>query len=261
MVEATPPDTAEAAVEHALTWHEPKGSSKQTAHRIIMCCAPLADEQATQLLTTFLRDRLVSGGFAVALIELAEGEALDHVSHAAVNACRGDEQQAHDERPVSLIGIGAGTIALAASARRLENVGSIVLVSPLAPAALNRALKRLAKDDDASPPTWSRNATTIDAMRNAPACRDMAFHDRPTLLITGAGDRLTGPAHAAHYQDTIDRAGHHAESLLIATADHVFSEVDCRDTMADHVHRFIKDRVKRAPAAATTRAASASTNA
>ena len=66
----------------------------------------------------------------------------------------------------------------------------------------------------------------------------VAVHDRATLILQGAADRVIPPEAAGPYLDALEKEGHRVEHELVALADHAFSESELRSLCVTRIRRF-----------------------
>jgi len=143
-----------------------------------------------------------------------------------------------DSTRIGLIGYSLGAIAAATMARRTESISKICL---LAPATAAYVAEHLVRSNGHPSPIKSEllPASYVPSLAGLDSTRDLAFHDRPTLLLHGAADRLIAPDVSLQYLRALEAAGRLVEHTLVARADHVFSQPATRIACIAQLERFL----------------------
>jgi pimeloyl-ACP methyl ester carboxylesterase len=138
---------------------------------------------------------------------------------------------------IGLLGWRLGAIFAACLAGRTDQINRICLWSPITSGDL---LSRIAKGDAGAGllDIDAAGEPFIDSLAKLMPAEDLAAHDRPTLLLHGAADRVIPPSCAAPFLEAADRAARRFEHELIARADHELTEPDIRAACLARVRRF-----------------------
>lgn len=144
-----------------------------------------------------------------------------------------------DPHAVGVLGVGLGAIVAAGLAARTNQVRRLCLV---APATNDDAVARLAKTNGVAPllapdTAEAGNGAWVASLASLVPTRDVAVHDRPTLVVHGAADRVVESVRP--WVDAVDGAGHHVAHERIARADHLFTAPDLRDVCLDRIVSFL----------------------
>jgi pimeloyl-ACP methyl ester carboxylesterase len=134
-----------------------------------------------------------------------------------------------DLHRIGVLGQGLGGIVVSCLARRTDQIARLCL---LAPVTTGEVLSRLGTESEEElaqrlgapviPPGF------FDGLDSLTPAVDLVTHDRPTLIVHGAADRIVPPESSLAYRDAIASAGRQVEHVLVAMGDHVFSNVSAR---------------------------------
>jgi pimeloyl-ACP methyl ester carboxylesterase len=143
-----------------------------------------------------------------------------------------------DAGMVSVFGCGLGAIVAAGLAARTDQIARLCLLGPVTAAD---AATRLDKPNGA--PALLDAGAMNDAFRaslaNLPAPEDAAVHDRPTLVVCGAADRVAPAVGRQAYLDALERAGRAPEHVLVALSDHLCSSEAALTTCVARIVGFM----------------------
>lgn len=204
-----------------------------------------------------MTDALVDAGLAV--VTIATGSAGAPGARLAVEGVDDAAAVLHglalrDELDLDRIGVvgqSLGAIVVARLARRTDQIARVALVSPVTIAEVSARLGSETAGEVAvrlgasgAPPGYFDGLSTL-----TPAV-DLTIHDRPTLILHGAADRVVPPEASFEYRDALEAAGRRVDHVLVALGDHVFSSVQSREACLDRLSRFF---AAMAPAAGAAR--------
>jgi fermentation-respiration switch protein FrsA (DUF1100 family) len=115
-------------------------------------------------------------------------------------------------------------------------------------------LSRIAKVNAAAPllDADAAGEPFIESLARLSPAEDLAAHDRPTLLLHGAADRVIPPACARPFLEAAERADRRWQHELIARADHELADPDIRAACLARMRRFFVKMEAPAKAAAGT---------
>lgn len=213
---------------------------------VLACASLAAGAQDHGELIAALGDRIVTRGVAFARYEPRVGDdatcadaASAIVDAAAVFAWLRDHDGV-DAHAIGVLGVGLGAVVAAGLAARTNHVSRLCLV---APATSEVAAARLARPNGAPPlldpdAAEAASAAWIASLEALKPARDAAVHDRPTLIVHGAADRVV--ASVAPYVNAVERAGHHVAHERIARADHRFTSEALREVCVSRVDAFLR---------------------
>ncbi len=142
-----------------------------------------------------------------------------------------------DASRIGVIGYSLGAMAATAIGKRLESVNRLCLIAP-ATARHVRAAFGSELTDSPGEREYRLPAAYLPSLEDVDSAAEAVFHDRSTLILHGAADRFIEPAVSVEYQRALEMAGRRVESLLIARADHGFSQPDGRRACLDRVAKF-----------------------
>ena len=140
---------------------------------------------------------------------------------------------------VGVLGFSLGAIVAAGLAQRTDQIARLCLLAPVtAEGVLSGAdrtgedeyIKSLGADDAAE--GFLTDLDTLDSAQSA------AAHDRPTLILHGAADRAAPPELSFAYAGAIELAGREVQHMLVALADHFFTDDPGRAACVAHVSAF-----------------------
>jgi dienelactone hydrolase len=239
----------------------------------VLLCGPAHPHEATSEQNRLMDDlmaTLTGAGLAVATFHANRSlEGLNGQRVAMAAAYGIDDASAvlrtlarrHDVNPqrIGVAGYGLGGMVAACLAGRSSELARVCLISPLeilgaagaggSPSGAGRRDVSYANDDGAS--GRGRAAENGGGNGNgkvrAPVltpAADIAIHDRPTLILHGAADRVVPPECAGTYLTAIESAGRHAEHVLIGGGDHEFTSISSRQACLSMVSRFFQPLIK-----------------
>jgi hypothetical protein len=155
----------------------------------------------------------------------------DVLAAAAYAAARPDVDPAR----IGLIGWSLGAVAVSLAPARLEGVRRVCLVNPATPGHIISRLARreaLASDNEPIPMAF------VAALADLDAAERLAGHEHATLIVHAGADRFIPPAVSLEYLAALERAQRSVERVLVARADHAFTDADARLSCAQRVAAF-----------------------
>jgi len=209
---------------------------------VLICADPPGSVGGPSTLMDEMTAALIAGGLAVAHFRGREGgeskptatDLVDDASAVFRHLLLDDDL---DGGRVGLLGWRMGAIIAACLAGRTDQINRICLWSPITSGDL---LSRIAKAGAAAPLLNADAAGEpfIDSLAKLTPAEDLAAHDRPTLLLHGAADRIIPPSCARPFLEAAERAGRRFGQELIALADHELADPDIRAACLARVRRF-----------------------
>ncbi len=142
-----------------------------------------------------------------------------------------------DLHRLGVVGFSLGSVVVSSLARRTDQIASVCLVAPITG---DDAATRIAKSDEWAAGTGldEVDADLLESLAAVEPAKDLAFYDRPTLIVNAAVDQFVPVEISGRYLDGIERAGHQLERMVVARADHSFSEPAARAACVDQIVRF-----------------------
>ncbi len=142
-----------------------------------------------------------------------------------------------DLHRLGVVGFSLGAVVVSSLARRTDQIAGVCLVAPIRG---DNAVARIAKSNEWAAGTGldEVDADLLESLAEVEPSGDLAFYDRPTLIVNGAGDQLVTPEVSRTYLEGIERAGHQFERVVVARADHSFSAPAARSACVDQIVRF-----------------------
>ena len=233
----------------AGTWHTPDGMSADAPTGAIILCqgVHVAGEEAGEFLEAITQS-LVNVGLCVARFEHRCSELIleDFDAHSALHDLE-DALAIHrwiEQRPdidsvrIGVLGYSMGAIAATGLSRRLESINRVCLVAPVTAQYLR---ERFGESAGGTPNENSPRlpASYLPSLDEIDSSREIAFHDRPTLVIHGAADRYISPTVSLEYVHALELNGRPVEHVLVARADHTFRLPSARAACLDLISRFL----------------------
>lgn len=241
------------------TLQRPESASEAPVPGVLLCRGVyVASEQAADLLDA-LAESLCSAGVAVVRFEhrcadlILDDFHAHCVSHdiedaAAVLAWM-LQATSIDATRIGLLGYSLGAIAAAATARRTPAVWGLCLLSGATAAYVAARSGGGNGSTDLVDPLQMPSAYA-PSLQGIDSPADAAHHDRPTLIVHGAADRIISPAVSFDYLTAIETSGRRVEHVLVARADHAFAALNTRATCLERVCGFFRAMLEQ-PAAMT----------
>lgn len=209
---------------------------------VLICADPPGSIGGPSTLLDEMMSALVDGGLAIAHFRGREGgkpaptaaDPVDDASAVFRHLLLDDDL---DGGRIGLLGWRLGAIFAACLAGRTDQINRICLWSPITSGDL---LSRIAKagvaaallDADAAGEPF------IASLAKVSPAEDLAVHDRPTLLLHGAADRVIPPSCARPFLKAAESAGRRFEQEMIALADHDLTSADIRAACLGRMRRF-----------------------
>lgn len=187
---------------------------------------------------------LVESAFAVATIVRRPDAAPARLAHEAIDNAAAVfhglvTRDDLDITRVCVLGHSIGCIVAACLSRRTDQIARLCLMSPITTAALTARF-----EGEPDPDAVLRLGATgvppafFDDLVSVTPEQDVATHDRPTLILHGAADRMVRLADPMAYRDAIEAAGHDVDFVQVALADHLYSGEAARSACLEQVTRF-----------------------
>lgn len=154
-----------------------------------------------------------------------------------------------DATRIGVIGYSLGALAATALARRLEPVNRLCLVAP-ATARHVRSAFNGSNEEPVGDHGHRLPAAYLPSLEDVDSAQETIFHNRSTLIVHGAADRFIPPTVSFEYQRALEMAGRPVEHVLIARADHSFSQPAARRASLQRIAHFLAGMEVVAPAAA-----------
>jgi pimeloyl-ACP methyl ester carboxylesterase len=209
---------------------------------VLICADPPGSVGGPSMLMDEMTAALIDGGLAVAHFRGREGgeskpTAEDLVDDASAVFRRLLLDDDLDGGRIGLLGWRLGAIIAACLAGRTDQINRICLWSPITSGDL---LSRIAKAGAAAAllDADAVGEPFIESLAKLTPAEDLAAHDRPTLLVHGAADRIIPPGCARPFLEAATRAGRRFEHEFIALADHELASPDIRAACLARVRRF-----------------------
>ena len=209
---------------------------------VLICSDPPGSMGGPATLMDEMAAALAAGGLAVAQFRGREGgeskptatDLVDDASAVFRHLLLDDDL---DGGRLGLLGWRLGSIIAACLAGRTDQINRICLWSPITSGDL---LSRIAKAGAAASllDAHAVGEPFIESLAKLTPAEDLAAHDRPTLLLHGAADRIIPPSCARPFLEAAERAGRRFEQELIALADHELTDPDIRAACLARVRRF-----------------------
>ncbi len=143
---------------------------------------------------------------------------------------------------IGILGHSLGGITAACLAERTDRIHRVCLLAPITIHELSSRLNGETDDELAArlggervPPGFFDG---LDALRPT---ENLAAHDRPTLIMHGAADRIASPELSMAYRDAVASAGHEVEHVLVGLGDHLFANNAARGACLEKVTRFFAE--------------------
>lgn len=142
-----------------------------------------------------------------------------------------------DLHRLGVVGFSLGAVVVSSLARRTDQIAGVCLVAPIRG---DNAVARIAKSNEWAVGTGldEVDADLLESLAEVEPSGDLAFYDRPTLIVNGAVDQLVTTEISRRYLDGIERAGHQLERVVVALADHSFSAPAARTACVDQIVGF-----------------------
>ena len=237
------------------TLHRPNAAGENGPAPIVLICGePPGSVGGPSTLLDEMMSALVDGGLAIAHFRGREGgepaptarDLVDDASAVFRHLLLDDDL---DGKRMGLLGWRLGAMFAACLAGRTDQINRICLWSPISSGDL---LSRIAKAGAAGPPLDAQAAGEpfIESLARLTPADNLAAHDRPTLLLHGAADKVIPPACARPFLEAAERAGRRFERELITRADHELADPDIRAACLARVRRFFVKMETPAKAAA-----------
>jgi len=156
-----------------------------------------------------------------------------------------------DPARIGLIGYSLGAIAAATMARRSESISRICLLAPATAAFVAEHLVASNGHPSIINPELLP-ASYVPSLIELDSARDLAFHDRPILLLHGAADRVISQESSLHYFRALEAAGRSVEYTQVARADHIFMPSAARRACIEQAVTFLAGMEVRVAASAGT---------
>ena len=161
-----------------------------------------------------------------------------------------------DLRRVGVLGCAVGAMVAAYLAGRSDQLAALGLVAPIVPQLAIRQFERQARAEaeeaeDAAPEPSRLPAHLLRSLPDDDPIAAAARYDRPTLLLHGAADRIAPVPASVRYAERIADAGHAVDVLLLARADHGFSEPAARQVAVRRLVRLFGAMLPRPTAVAS----------
>ncbi|MHC5005030.1 MAG: alpha/beta hydrolase family protein [Planctomycetota bacterium] len=142
--------------------------------------------------------------------------------------------------------LGYSTAALVAACLAGRTARFIAGLCFVAPGSVEGILQHAAADEQAPAPPEE----FVAALRELDPIAAASAHDRPTLIVHGAADRVFPSEVAVAYQRRMQTAGHEARLVLIPRGGHAFSDVETRVACLEQVVGFFTTMARGAVGAA-----------
>lgn len=232
----------------------PKASAPDAPSPAVMICRGLhveGDDAAG--LFDDLSDGLIAAGISVARFEHRAADLIleDFDTHSVADELD-DAQAVHawlsanpllDRNHIGVIGYALGAIAACGLSKRTQAINRMCLISPTTADHLRNRLTRsngspAALDPARIPKSYLAGLEALDSTRDA------AFHNRPTLIVHGAADRFIGQEVSLEYSQSLELAGRDVARVLVARADHAFTEPGHRAACVQCATRFFNAMVQ-----------------
>ncbi|MDY7109056.1 MAG: prolyl oligopeptidase family serine peptidase [Planctomycetota bacterium] len=225
------------------TLRRPKAAGEKRPRAVVLICGdPPGAAGGPLMLMDRLAAALVDAGLAVARFGAREGgeskpTAADLVDDASAVFRQLLLEDDLDANRIGLFGGRLGAITAACLAGRTDQINRVGLWSPI---TSGDVLSRIAKGNAAAGllDASAVGEAYIESLAKLKPADDLAVHDRPTLLLHGAADRVIPPACARPFLEAADRVGRRLQHELIARADHELTDPDIRSACLARMRRF-----------------------
>ncbi len=135
-----------------------------------------------------------------------------------------------DLNRIGVLGYSLGGIIAACLSRRTDQIARLCLLAPM---TVDQVTEKQAGETTHEPA-----GQLLGDLASLTPIEDLVVHDRPTLIMHGAADRIVGPEASLAYRRAVELARHKVEHLLVAQADHLFSGAAARSACLDQLTRF-----------------------
>jgi dipeptidyl aminopeptidase/acylaminoacyl peptidase len=229
-----------AAVQGALDLPDPGGDGRPP---IVLLCTglPALPPDAASFLGDTTR-ALVDAGVAVASFSSDSGglrRLVDTTQDAAAALQAVSNRPEIDPTRLGLLGWSLGALTACCLCGRTDRIARLCLICPVPiDPTSGRQVAAAAADLVAHLGGGEVPAEVLDGAAALAPARELLRHDRPTLIIHGAADRIVAPDASRRYADVLADASRPGELLLVALADHCFSAAAARAACLEHVSRF-----------------------
>ncbi len=226
-----------------LTLHFPGESAGDKSLPAVLICPPLpgAARDLAPLMGE-LTSRLVDAGLAVAQLDRPENETAPDTADALIDEASAAFRwlllrEGLDADRIGVLGADLAAITAACLSARTDRINRLCLLSGM---TNDLPVSRLARPDSGPPLLDPADLVEsfLESFGTLSPAKDIATHDRPTLIIHAAADEITPPESVAPYIDSIETAGRTVDCDLIALADHEFTHDEVRPVCLARVTRF-----------------------
>ncbi|MFB3138303.1 MAG: alpha/beta hydrolase family protein, partial [Phycisphaerales bacterium] len=131
---------------------------------------------------------------------------------------------------IGVLGYSLGGLIAACLSRRTDQIARLCLLAPM---TVDQVTEKQAGETTHEPA-----GQLLGDLASLTPIEDLVVHDRPTLIMHGAADRIVGPEASLAYRRAVELARHKVEHLLVAQADHLFSGAAARSACLDQLTRF-----------------------
>ena len=229
--------------------HLPEPSEGAPPPGTVMFCTglPTVGPETGELYAQ-LTETLVEAGLAVATISGGSMTtpparlAVELVDDAAAVFHGLSVREELDLDRIGILGHSLGGITAACLAERTDRIHRICLLAPITTHEVSSRLNGETDDEvaarfggDSVPPGFFDGLDTLRPTEN------LAAHDRPTLIVHGAADRIAQPELSMAYRDAVATAGHQVEHVLVGLGNHVFANSAARGACLEKVKRFFAE--------------------
>jgi len=143
---------------------------------------------------------------------------------------------------IGILGHSLGGITASCLAERTDRIHRICLLAPI---TTHEVSARLNGETDDQLAAWLGGDSVptgfFDGLNALRPTENLAAHDRPTLIMHGAADRIASPELSMAYRDAVATAGHQVEHVLVGLGDHVFAHSAARGACLEMVTRFFAE--------------------
>lgn len=230
------------------TLHVPDRSNPDEALPAVLICRGVhVHADSAQPFFDDLAGALSANGTAVLLFDHRCADLIleDYDAHTATDDAW-DAQTAFNwlrKRPeidplrIGVIGYSLGAIAAAALAGQNREIHRLCL---LAAAPVHFVVRTMGNTAEGAGQLAAERlpASYVPSLASIDSAKDLSSFEHPILLLHGAADRLVPPEVSLEFLKALSPRQNQVEHVLIARADHVFSNADARETCVTHVARF-----------------------
>jgi len=232
----------------ATLWLPETEAGAEPLPAVLICPQPPAAVHDFTALVAELRTALNDAGLAAASLN---PPANPPQADATITDCVDDASAAfrqlllHDKIEgdrVGVFGVELGALIAAALAGRTDRIARLCLLGPV---TNTEVLSRIAKPDSSAAllDGGAVSESLVDTLGTLTPLKEVATHQRPTLIIHAAADKIVALPHVEPYLEALAGGASPTRFELVARADHTFSDLDIRTACLARIGSFFSETI------------------